>query len=110
MCAAGNGPSAAACYAGASGAADFAMELGVEKLKDTGYGGMPGGAGRPSVLQALWNATRRPPGNSPARHRLHDRDRRERRDLKKGDRPSRGETIRTRKNPHAHLQKASTQE
>ncbi len=34
-----------ACYAVASGAADFALALGVEKLKDTGYGGLPGGHG-----------------------------------------------------------------
>lgn len=33
-----------ACYAVASGACNFALALGVEKLKDTGYGGLPGGA------------------------------------------------------------------
>src|SRR5260370_16991998 len=52
-----------ACYAVASGAADFALALGVEKLKDTGYGGLPGGRGGP--LQALWNANRPAPGNFP---------------------------------------------
>ena len=31
----------AACYAVASGVCDFALALGVEKLKDTGYGGLP---------------------------------------------------------------------
>jgi acetyl-CoA C-acetyltransferase len=31
----------AAAYAVAAGAADFALALGVEKLKDTGYGGLP---------------------------------------------------------------------
>ena len=36
----------AASYAVASGAVKFALALGVEKLKDTGYGGLPGGAGR----------------------------------------------------------------
>ncbi|MBU2469538.1 MAG: acetyl-CoA acetyltransferase [Proteobacteria bacterium] len=35
----------AACYAVASGAYDIALALGVEKLKDAGYGGLPGGAG-----------------------------------------------------------------
>jgi len=30
-----------ACYAVASGACDIALALGVEKLKDTGYGGLP---------------------------------------------------------------------
>src|SRR5260370_2931067 len=50
-----------ACYAVASGAADFALALGVEKLKDTGYGGLPGGRGGP--LQALWSASGTAPGN-----------------------------------------------
>ncbi len=36
----------AATYAVASGAYDIVLALGVEKLKDTGYGGLPGGAGR----------------------------------------------------------------
>jgi len=36
----------AAAYAVASGAYDIALALGMEKLKDTGYGGLPGGAGR----------------------------------------------------------------
>src|SRR3546814_5926731 len=31
----------AAVYAVASGAIDFGLALGVEKLKDTGYGGLP---------------------------------------------------------------------
>ena len=34
----------AACYAVASGAHDISLALGVEKLKDTGYAGLPGGA------------------------------------------------------------------
>ncbi len=33
-----------ACYAVAAGAYDIALALGVEKLKDIGYGGLPGGA------------------------------------------------------------------
>jgi acetyl-CoA C-acetyltransferase len=36
----------AASYAVASGAYDIVLAQGVEKLKDTGYGGLPGGAGR----------------------------------------------------------------
>ena len=31
----------AATYAVAAGAVDFALAMGVEKLKDTGYGGLP---------------------------------------------------------------------
>ena len=41
----------AACYSVASGVYDIVLAMGVEKLKDTGYGGLPGGAGmgsRPS--------------------------------------------------------------
>ena len=36
----------AACYSVAAGVYDIVLALGVEKLKDTGYGGLPGGAGR----------------------------------------------------------------
>ena len=41
MCATGSEALRAASYAVASGAVDFALALGVEKLKDTGYGGLP---------------------------------------------------------------------
>src|ERR1700741_1661430 len=40
-CASGTGAFRGAVYAVASGAADIALALGVEKLKDTGYGGLP---------------------------------------------------------------------
>ncbi|MGE0154141.1 MAG: acetyl-CoA acetyltransferase [Reyranellaceae bacterium] len=61
MCASGTEAFRGACYAVASGAVDFAMALGVEKLKDTGYGGLPGGRGAP--LQQLWAANSTAPGN-----------------------------------------------
>jgi len=41
-CATGTEALRGAVYAVASGACDFALALGVEKLKDTGYGGLPG--------------------------------------------------------------------
>lgn len=41
FCATGMESFRAACYAVASGACDIALALGVEKLKDTGYGGLP---------------------------------------------------------------------
>ena len=41
MCATGTEALRAAVYAVASGAIDFGLALGVEKLKDTGYGGLP---------------------------------------------------------------------
>ena len=40
-CASGTESFRGACYAVASGAADIALAVGVEKLKDTGYGGLP---------------------------------------------------------------------
>ena len=40
-CASGTEAFRGAVYAVASGACDFALALGVEKLKDTGYGGLP---------------------------------------------------------------------
>ena len=41
FCASGSEAFRGAVYAVASGAADIALALGVEKLKDTGYGGLP---------------------------------------------------------------------
>ena len=41
-CASGSEAFRGAVYAVASGAADIALAVGVEKLKDTGYGGLPG--------------------------------------------------------------------
>ena len=41
FCASGTEAFRGACYAVASGACDIALAIGVEKLKDTGYGGLP---------------------------------------------------------------------
>src|SRR4030067_237077 len=41
MCASGTEALRGACYAGASGACDIALALGVEKVKDLGFGGLP---------------------------------------------------------------------
>jgi acetyl-CoA C-acetyltransferase len=43
FCATGTEAFRGACYGVASGAYDIALALGAEKLKDTGYGGLPGG-------------------------------------------------------------------
>jgi acetyl-CoA C-acetyltransferase len=43
MCATGTEAFRGACYAVASGAYDIVLAIGVEKLKDTGYGGVPSG-------------------------------------------------------------------
>ncbi len=52
-CATGTEAFRGACYAVASGAVDFALAIGVEKLKDTGYGGLPQ-RGRGSVNNLYW--------------------------------------------------------
>ena len=44
MCATGTEALRGAVYAVAAGAADIALAIGVEKLKDTGYGGLPSGS------------------------------------------------------------------
>ena len=51
-CATGTEAFRGACYAVASGAYDIALALGAEKLKDTGYAGLPGG-GNVSQLTAM---------------------------------------------------------
>ncbi len=45
MCASGSEALRGACYAVAAGVHDICLALGVEKLKDTGYGGLPAGGG-----------------------------------------------------------------
>ena len=60
-CATGTEALRGACYAVASGAYDIALALGAEKLKDTGYGGLPGGGN-----QSQLNAMIRPNYTAPA--------------------------------------------
>ena len=59
FCATGTEAFRGASYAVASGAYDMCLALGVEKLKDTGYGGLPAGGSTSGSLQWLWwpNAT-----------------------------------------------------
>ncbi|ASD11744.1 MULTISPECIES: acetyl-CoA acetyltransferase [Pseudomonas] len=52
MCATGTEALRAATYAVASGAVDVALAMGVEKLKDTGYGGLP--VPTKGTLSDLW--------------------------------------------------------
>jgi acetyl-CoA C-acetyltransferase len=61
MCATGTEALRGATYAVASGACDIALALGVEKLKDTGYGGLPAGSRGP--LPDLWVPNGSAPGN-----------------------------------------------
>lgn len=60
MCATGTEALRGAAYAVASGAVDIALAIGAEKLKDTGYGGLP--AGYKGTFNDLWM----PMGSAPA--------------------------------------------
>jgi len=78
LCASGTEALRGAVYAVAAGAADVALAAGCEKLKDTGYGGLP--VGSKGTLNDLWMPYGSAPGNFAqlaagyrAKHRL-DRD------------------------------------
>ncbi|MCP4682493.1 MAG: acetyl-CoA acetyltransferase [Desulfobacterales bacterium] len=51
----------AACYSVAGGIYDIVLALGVEKLKDTGYGGLPGGSAR-GIMHHMIGANATAPG------------------------------------------------
>ena len=61
FCAGGSEAFRGAVYGVASGAYDICLAVGVEKLKDTGYGGLP--TGTPGTLNPLWMANGSAPGN-----------------------------------------------
>jgi acetyl-CoA C-acetyltransferase len=61
FCASGSEALRGAVYAVASGAADIALAVGVEKLKDTGYGGLP--VGNMGTLSPQWSPSGSAPGN-----------------------------------------------
>jgi acetyl-CoA C-acetyltransferase len=61
FCASGSDAFRGAVYAVAAGACDIALALGVEKLKDTGYGGLP--TNQPGTLYPLWGPNGSAPGN-----------------------------------------------
>ncbi len=110
FCASGSEAFRGAVYAVASGAADIALALGVEKLKDTGYGGLPAGGG--GTLAPQWSANGSAPGNFAqlasayrAKHGV-SRD-----DLKRAiAHVSVKSHANGAKNPKAHLQKPITEE
>jgi len=60
FCASGTEALRGAVYAVASGAYDICLAQGVEKLKDTGYGGLPGGGG--GSLTGQWFPSLTAPG------------------------------------------------
>ncbi len=61
FCASGSEALRGATYAVASGACDIALALGVEKLKDTGYGGLPQRSR--GSLNSMWWANYSAPGS-----------------------------------------------
>jgi len=61
-CATGTEAFRGACYAVASGAYDICLALGVEKLKDTGYGGLPNPGANAGTLNWLWRPNMTAPG------------------------------------------------
>ncbi|MGM0452936.1 MAG: acetyl-CoA acetyltransferase [Thermodesulfobacteriota bacterium] len=62
-CATGTEAFRGACYAVASGAYDICLALGAEKLKDTGYGGLPGGGSNTGSLLWQWYPNLTAPGS-----------------------------------------------
>jgi acetyl-CoA C-acetyltransferase len=61
-CATGTEAFRGACYAVASGAYDICLALGVEKLKDTGYGGLPNFGSNAGTLAWQWWPNMTAPG------------------------------------------------
>jgi acetyl-CoA C-acetyltransferase len=61
FCAGGSEAFRGAAYAVAAGACDIALALGIEKLKDTGYGGLP--VATPGTLTPQWFPGSSAPGN-----------------------------------------------
>jgi acetyl-CoA C-acetyltransferase len=110
FCAGGSEAFRGAVYAVASGAADIAIALGVEKLKDTGYGGLPTGQAGTLLPQTMPNGSA--PGNFAqlasayrAKHGVSKDD------LKRAiAHVSVKSHANGAKNPKAHLQKAVTEE
>ena len=62
FCATGTEAFRGACYAVASGAYDICLAIGVEKLKDTGYGGLPDLSANAGTLNWLWFPNLTAPG------------------------------------------------
>jgi acetyl-CoA C-acetyltransferase len=110
FCASGSEAFRGAVYAVASGACDIALALGVEKLKDTGYGGLP--ASEQGSLNPLWMANGSAPGNFAqlasaygAKHGVNKQD------LKRAiAHISVKSHANGAKNPKAHLRKPITEE
>lgn len=80
-CATGTEAFRGACYAVASGAYDICLALGVEKLKDSGYGGLPNFGSNAGTLTWQWWPNLTAPGSFAqlasayaAKHKIKDID------------------------------------
>ena len=62
-CASGTEAFRGATYAVAAGASDIALAIGVEKLKDTGYGGLPNPGSNAGSQRWLWSPAMTAPGS-----------------------------------------------
>ena len=67
FCATGTEAFRGACYAVASGAYDICLAIGVEKLKDTGYGGLPNFGSNAGTLNWQWWPNLTAPGSFAGR-------------------------------------------
>ncbi|WP_137388528.1 acetyl-CoA acetyltransferase [Rhodoligotrophos defluvii] len=110
FCAGGSEAIRGAVYAVASGACDIALALGVEKLKDTGYGGLPMGSVGTYIPQWYPNAVA--PANFAQLASAYQRKHRLDRDLLK--RAIAHVSVKSHANgalnPKAHLRKPVTEE
>jgi len=112
FCASGTEAFRGAVYAVASGAYDVALAVGVEKLKDTGYGGLPNPGSNFGSLSWLWWPNATAPGAFAqlatayaAKHRIPDQE------LKRAmAHVSVKSHANGALNPKAHLRKAITED
>ncbi len=105
MCATGTEALRGAAYAVAAGVVDFALAIGAEKLKDTGYGGLPTGT-RGTLNDLLFPVTSAPGGFAQLATGYRARYGMSKQDLKNAiARVSWKSHQNGAKNPKAHLQK-----
>ncbi len=109
-CATGTEAFRGACYAVASGAVDIALALGVEKLKDTGYGGLPQ-RGRGNLNNLFWPNLSAPGSFAQLAAAYRAKHGVDRNDLKRAmAHVSVKSHANAQKNPKAHLRNAITEE
>ena len=109
-CASGSEAFRGAVYAVASGAADIALALGVEKLKDTGYGGLPQRS-RGGLNDLYWSNMSAPGSFAQLASAYQEKHRVSKQDLKQAmAHISVKSHDNGAKNPKAHLRKPITEE